>query len=687
MQGSFFAVSDSPHDRIGNALLGWPKESSSIMRTDPFRGEAGGLALPIDLAVLRSHVLDELMLLIGLALGLRQAIAVFEALTFGAQWSLAVNLGALAGIWVLWLSRRHTPFVFRAMGFLACLWISVTASVANFGPIDDSKGYFILLTLLSMLLLGGRAGWLSVALVGLTLGAIGAAAVGSVLVYDLDYARYASSPNIWMQHIVGYTLFAALSARTAARMIHSLDCSARALAARNRDLVQARDRAYRARSDAEHANRTKDRLMAMVSHELRSPLQALLSRTEALQRGAAPALHLVQGIHRNALRLLARVEDILDVARVTDGVFVARPAPCNAAAVVAECAHQVQPAAAAKGLSLRIWPRPPARQVLLDPQRLDQVVSNLLENAVKYTQQGGISVRTRLRRLRRDPRRACIAILVRDTGTGITQPDRDRLFLPFEQGQDQHRSAHGYGLGLTIARELVEAMGGRLRLHSRLGSGCRFSIGFPDLALATGDGATAHDEHDEPAALSTATEVGAVSEAGSGSPAPPRSASASDLPWLGALCGGWLERWQALDPDDAPAVARFADDLRVFAEHSGAGPLTRWARALAQTRDDPDPARRRRRLATLPELLPRPPPASSLAQLAALAELGLTSRIEQWCDRWDVDGGAHRDFAALVRTLAYNFDPVPLCALIEVAKERAAGSRCETREQDRTGAQ
>ena len=647
------------------------------MRTDPFRGEAVGLALPIDLAVLRSHALDELMLLIGLALGLRQAIAVFEALTFGAQWSLAVDLGALAGILVLWLSRRHTSFVFRATGFLACLWISVTASVANFGPVDDSKGYFILLTLLSMLLLGGRAGWLSVALVGLTLGSIGAAAVGGMLVYDLDYARYASSPTIWLQHFVGYTLLAALSARTADRMVRSLDCSARALAARNRDLVHARDRASEAHRDALRANRTKDRVMAMISHELRSPLHALLSRTEALQRGAAPApalgMDLVQGIHRNALRMLARVEDILDVARVTDGVFVTRPAPCNAAAVVAECAHQVQPAAAAKGLSLRIWPRPPARQVLLDPQRLDQVVSNLLENAVKYTQQGGISVRTRLRRLRRDPRRACIAISVRDTGPGIALPDRDRLFLPFEQGQDQHRSAHGYGLGLTIARELVEAMGGRLRLHSRLGSGCRFSIGFPDLALATGDGATAHDEHDEPATLATATEVGAVSEAGSGSPAPPRSASASDLPWLGALCGGWLERWQALDPNDAPAVARFADDLRVFAEHSGAGPLTRWARALAQTRDDPDPARGRRRLATLPKLLPRPPPASSLAQLAALAELGLTSRIEHWCDRWDVDGGAHRDFAALVRTLAYNFDPVPLCALIEVAKERAAG--------------
>jgi PAS domain S-box-containing protein len=234
-----------------------------------------------------------------------------------------------------------------------------------------------------------------------------------------------------------------------------------------------------ARAEAEEANRQKDRFLAVVSDELRTPLGALLLWTKVLQDDPIdPDLRrrALKSIRDCTLAQARLVEDLLDISRVISGKLFLDPKLIDPAAVVQAGVEGARPAAAAKGLTLDATFKAGVGRVLADAGRLRQVVDNLLSNAIKFTDRGG-RVSAVVRRNDGD-----VEIEVRDNGRGIRAEDLPTLFNPFSQGEEtaMTRAQGGLGLGLAIARQLVELQGGSVRGESPgVGRGATFTVRLP----------------------------------------------------------------------------------------------------------------------------------------------------------------------------------------------------------------
>ncbi len=222
---------------------------------------------------------------------------------------------------------------------------------------------------------------------------------------------------------------------------------------------------------AENASAAKTRFLATLGHEIRTPMTGVLGMTELLLRSPLDAR---QRGHAEAIRhsgslLLKLVNEALDLARIEAGRFELEQAPFDPAELLRDVAALEQPLAARKGLAfeLEIADGLPSR-VLGDGSRLRQVLLNLVNNALKFTERG--TVRLQLRRAG-----AALVFVVGDSGPGIPAASGDRLFQRFEQGDGPQRQA-GSGLGLAICRELIQLMGGRIDLESERGRGSRFSV-------------------------------------------------------------------------------------------------------------------------------------------------------------------------------------------------------------------
>ncbi|HLY39258.1 MAG TPA: GAF domain-containing sensor histidine kinase [Candidatus Binatia bacterium] len=236
--------------------------------------------------------------------------------------------------------------------------------------------------------------------------------------------------------------------------------------------------AQQARAEAEAASRAKDDFLAVVSHELRTPLAAALIWTRLLARDDVAVGRIKQAagaIERSMQRQVRLVEDLLDVSRIVTGGLRLDRRPVDLVAVVIAAADQVRPVAEEKGVALGMATAPITAPVLGDPQRLEQVVVNLLQNAIEYTPVGGrVEVS-----LEGDPRGA--RIRVTDTGEGIPADLLPHVFERFRQADSTSTRSHGgLGLGLTIVRELVRLHGGEVRAESGgPGRGATFVVELP----------------------------------------------------------------------------------------------------------------------------------------------------------------------------------------------------------------
>jgi signal transduction histidine kinase/CheY-like chemotaxis protein len=229
---------------------------------------------------------------------------------------------------------------------------------------------------------------------------------------------------------------------------------------------------------AEDAVRTKDTFLSTVSHELRTPLNAILGWSRMLNGGPVDEPFVRRGlavIDRNASIQAQLVEELLDMSQLTAGTLRLRLQPVDLMRVVADALEVVRPAAEAKGVTIDIV-RHAARATLVgEPRRLQQVAWNLLSNAVKFTPEGGRVTVTIV------AQPANCILEVRDTGIGIERSFIPRLFERFTQADTSSTRAYqGVGLGLAIARQLVELHGGTISAHSEgLGTGATFVISLP----------------------------------------------------------------------------------------------------------------------------------------------------------------------------------------------------------------
>ena len=248
-----------------------------------------------------------------------------------------------------------------------------------------------------------------------------------------------------------------------------------------------------AKDSADAANQAKTRYVAGMTHELRTPLNSILGYAQILLKDER-----IQGTHRAAVgtiqhsgeHLRALIDDLLDLARIEAGRLQLDPGVLPMREFLDDVTRMVAPQAQAKGLAFELVShgRMPAF-VRADARRLRQILLNLLGNAVRFTDHGGVTLHV-------DYRREVTRFEVIDTGIGIAETDLERIFMPFERGSAGRRSGDaGTGLGLTITLLLTQLMGGELTVRSTPGQGSRFSVRLYLSEIAAPDGATMLPRH------------------------------------------------------------------------------------------------------------------------------------------------------------------------------------------------
>jgi two-component system cell cycle sensor histidine kinase PleC len=251
------------------------------------------------------------------------------------------------------------------------------------------------------------------------------------------------------------------------------------------DLSLARDNALRQQKLADDASRAKSRFVASMSHELRTPLNAIIGFSEIIARQVYGAHALAKyteyagDIERSGRHLLALINQILDLAKIEAGKLELERSPVRISDVIEECRHLLEIEAQEKGL--RFTFRDEARGLCLDADAtaLRQIILNILGNAIKFTERGGVEITVAVTS-------GDAEIRVTDTGPGIPSADLSRIFDPFEQVDNTlSRAKGGSGLGLAIVRKLVEGHGGTCAVESRIGHGTTFTLRLPMTARET----------------------------------------------------------------------------------------------------------------------------------------------------------------------------------------------------------
>lgn len=230
--------------------------------------------------------------------------------------------------------------------------------------------------------------------------------------------------------------------------------------------------------ELERASAAKNEFLSRMSHELRTPLNAILGFTQLLQPSEAQSLNAqqtanVQEIYAAGEHLLALVNEILDLASIESGQLTLNPEPLALQPLLEHCVAQIFPLAKERGIEPELIIQQPCT-VMADPTRLKQVLLNLLSNAVKYNTEGGSLTVESMPVANQQVR-----INVRDTGQGLSDEQLARLFQPFERLESAYNGIEGMGIGLALAKQLVEGMQGRIGAGSTPGQGSCFWFELP----------------------------------------------------------------------------------------------------------------------------------------------------------------------------------------------------------------
>ncbi len=242
--------------------------------------------------------------------------------------------------------------------------------------------------------------------------------------------------------------------------------------------------AEQARFEAEQANRAKSEFLATVSHEIRTPMNGVIGMVDVLQQSSLNAQQMEMAIiiHDSALNLLSVINDILDFSKIEAGKLTIEDLPLSTVGVAEKICETMGGMALKKHVELTLFTDPAIPdQVIGDPNRLRQILANLINNAIKFSA-GQQSGRVSLRALRVDstPEQVTLEFRVIDNGIGIDAATQKRLFKPFTQADSSTtRTYGGTGLGLAISLQLASLMGGEITLQSEPGKGSVFSVRLP----------------------------------------------------------------------------------------------------------------------------------------------------------------------------------------------------------------
>ncbi|CAG4884729.1 putative Histidine kinase [Georgfuchsia toluolica] len=313
--------------------------------------------------------------------------------------------------------------------------------------------------------------------------------ITTFVVYSLQIAPGRFSP---VEPFFIDRLLAAAAVLVIAWLLHHRMAVLDTMEAQRRMLSLQNQEIDRRRREAEEASERKSRLLASASHDIGAPLYAITLMAEVIRQAAGnPSLatqipELAERVKTNAASLEHLISDLLDVARLDSGCIEVRESAFSLNDLLVEQCSNLLPLAQAKNLRLEV--DTPERPINLQTDRvkLARVVTNLLANAIKFTQNGGVVVSAGVMMPEQ------VLIRVRDTGVGIAAEHLDHIFDEFARLQNaQGDHSEGWGLGLPICRRLIEALGGTITVESKPGQGSIFIACLPSRCLLGGSGTVA----------------------------------------------------------------------------------------------------------------------------------------------------------------------------------------------------
>lgn len=308
--------------------------------------------------------------------------------------------------------------------------------------------------------------------------------------WDVGYYPLSLAPG-WMATAfeptpVGTRVWAPLSVPTAVILVGILLSALLIWAISWRDRASRRvAEAQRAGAEAERENREKSRLLSAVAHDIRSPLISLIGSLEMIEQVRGEGTNQIRTARGSAEALLQLVDDILELSFLGSGELRLHPSPVDLRQLAAELLDQTQRLAGRKGLTLQLELDPDFPPVVeVDRLRLQQVLSNLLTNAVKYTEAGTVTLQIRQAKLQ--PGRVTLELAVIDTGIGLAPEDVPQILREFGRlEREVERREQGAGLGLAIVQRILHALGSALTIDSVVGKGSTFRFRL-NLPVATG---------------------------------------------------------------------------------------------------------------------------------------------------------------------------------------------------------
>lgn len=425
-------------------------------------------------------------------------------------YGLALVLGAVSA-WLSW--SRRWPQLARWVCALGIFGLALIHFVTF--PSTMALFWIAIASLALMALLGPIAGWLSVALTTVIVLPFAAAESSNVPIFVRVLVLITPVvAAMYLTHLILRTLFRALNwmlesyelARRKEMELRDqgaqLASALKSLSQTSTALAQANDQLEALVKYAEDARRSKQNFAAMISHELRAPLNLIIGFSDIMVN--APSSYNISQlpaalrsdihvIYRNAQHLLKLVDDILDLSQLDMNQMTLLQDRLRVNEVIESAVNDFSQLAEARRLWLKVEVEPNLPEIFGDRTRLRQVLLNLLSNAVRFTEYGGITIRARLDDGQKTAEHRpgtndsvsmtptpSIVISVTDTGVGIPEADLQRVFEPFMQieGPPKHKR-DGSGLGLTISKKFVELHGGRMWAESKPGIGSTFYFSLP----------------------------------------------------------------------------------------------------------------------------------------------------------------------------------------------------------------